>query len=276
MTAADRTAALVLRWVAAYTRSLDPEVAARRQAELASDLWEQRAHAGRVGAPGPLVALSILRRAVAGVPADLLWRRHQLAAARGRPPVPRRWPVASTRTRALARTWWLVLAALLVPLDVLGAFGIMGLDTSTDPWWPKLWSTGALVMIVGAVLIAAGILARRWARATGDVLVAVGALPLTISVSQLDANLPRVVAAATLLVTVMAVLDAADAASLAGRVGGAHRWPLALVTAAAAAVAGLGMARADAAPAVVLSTMAGAALLAVLAVAGHRHRRRIS
>jgi hypothetical protein len=34
--------------------------------------------------------------------------------------------------------------------------------------------------------------------------------------------------------------------------------------------------RADAAPAVVLSTMGGAALLAVLAVAGHRHRRRIS
>jgi hypothetical protein len=228
------------------------------------------------GAPGPLVALSVLRRTVAGVPADLLWRRHQLAAARGRPPVPRRWPVASTRTRALARTWWLVLAALLVPLDVLGAFGIMGFDTSTDPWWPKLWSTGALVMIVAAVLIAAGILARRWARATGDVLVAVGALPLTISVSQLDANLPRVVAAATLLVTVMAVLDAADAASLAGRVGGAHRRPLALATAAAAAVAGLGMARADAAPAVVLSTMAGAALLAVLAVAGYRQRRRIS
>jgi uncharacterized membrane protein YgdD (TMEM256/DUF423 family) len=276
MTGADRTAALVLRWVAVYTRSLDPEVAARRQAELASDLWEQRAHAGRVGAPGPLVALSILRRAVAGVPADLLWRRHQLAAARGRPPVPRRWPVASTRTRALARTWWLVLAALLVPLDVLGAFGIMGFDTSTDPWWPKLWSTGALVMIVAAVLIAAGILARRWARATGDVLVAVGALPLTISLSQLDANLPRVVAAATLLVTVMAVLDAADAASLAGRVGGAHRRPLALATAAAAAVAGLGLARADAAPAVVLSTMAGSALLATLAVAGYRQRRRIS
>ena len=205
MTGADRTAALVLRWVAVYTRSLDPEVAARRQAELASDLWEQRAHAGRVGAPGPLVALSILRRAVAGVPADLLWRRHQLAAARGRPPVPRRWPVASTRTRALARTWWLVLAALLVPVYVPGAFGIMGFDTSTDPWWPKLWSTGALVMIVAAVLIAAGILARRWARATGDVL-------------------------------------AADAA----------------------------------APAVVLSTMAGAALLAVLAVAGCRQRRRIS
>lgn len=126
------------------------------------------------------------------------------------------------------------------------------------------------------MLIVAGILARRWARATGDVLVAVGALPLTISVSQLDANPPRLVAVSTLLVIVMAVLDAADAASLTGRVGSAHRWPLTAATAAAAAIAGLGMAQADTAPAVVLSTMGGAALLAVLAVAGYRHRRRIS
>jgi hypothetical protein len=98
-------------------------------------------------------------------------------------------------------------------------FGIMGLDTSTDPWWPKLWYTGALVMLVAAVLIAA---------------------------------------------------------SLTGRAGSAHRWPLAAATAAAAAIAGLGMAQADTDPAVVLSTMGGAALLAVLAVAGYRHRRRIS
>jgi hypothetical protein len=131
-------------------------------------------------------------------------------------------------------------------------------------------------MIVAAVLIVAGILARRWARATGDVLVAVGALPLTISVSQLDANPPRLVAVSTLLVIVMAVLDAADAASLTGHVGSAHRWPLTAATVAAAAIAGLGMAQADTAPAVVLSTMGGAALLAVLAVAGYRHRRRIS
>jgi hypothetical protein len=108
MTATGRTTALVLRWVAVYTHRLDPEVAARRQAELASDLWEQRAHARH-------------------------WRHHQLAAAHGRPPGQRRWPMASTRTRALARTWWLVLAALFVPLYVLGAFGILGLDTSTIP-----------------------------------------------------------------------------------------------------------------------------------------------
>jgi hypothetical protein len=182
--------------------------------------------------------------------------------------------MASTRTRVLARTWWLWLAGLFVPLYVLGAFGTMNFDTSTDPWWPKLWSTGALVMIVGAVLIAAGIPARRWARATGDVLIAIGSLPLTITIVGLDDSLFRVVAVATLLVTIVAVLDAADARSLTGRVGGAHRWLLAAATAAAAAIAGLGMAHADAAPVVVLSAMGGAALLVVLAIVGYRHRRR--
>jgi hypothetical protein len=102
MTTSDRTTALVIRWMAVYTRSLDPAVAARRQAELASDLWEQRAHARQVGAPDPLVALSILRRAVTGVPADLRWRQHQLAAARGRPRRQPGWQLSSTRTRALA------------------------------------------------------------------------------------------------------------------------------------------------------------------------------
>ena len=274
MTATDRTAALVTRWVAAYTRRLDPEAAGRRRAELASDLWEQRAHARQVGAADPLVALSILRRAVAGVPADLLWRHHQLAAARGRPRQQRGWAVASTRARALARAWWLVLAALFIPVYALSAFGIMGLDTSTEPLWPKLWSTGALVSIVAAVLLAAGMVARRWARATGDLLIAIGTLPLTVSIAGLDDGLFRVVAVATLLVTIVAVLDAADAHSLAGRVNRAHRWRLAAATAAAAAIAGLGMARADAAPVVVLSMMGGAGLLAVLAVVAHRRRRR--
>jgi hypothetical protein len=274
MTTSDRTTALVLRWVAVYTRSLDPEVAARRQAELASDLWEQCAHARRVGAADSMVALSILRRAVAGVPADLRWRQHQLAVARGRPRWQPRWQLSSTRTRALARTWWLVLAALFIPLYGFGAVGIMNFDTSTDSWWPKLWYTGALGMIVSAVLIAAGILARRWARATGDVLIAIGALPLTVSIAALEDSVLRVVAAATLLVTIVAFLDAADARSLAGRANSARRWLLAAATAAAATVAGLGMARANAAPVVVLSVMSGITLLAVLAIVGYRHRRR--
>ena len=64
MTTSDSTTALVLRWVAVYTRSLDPAVAARRQAELASDMWEQRAHARQVGAADPLVAKALVHRGV--------------------------------------------------------------------------------------------------------------------------------------------------------------------------------------------------------------------
>ena len=118
MNAADRAAALVAWWVAIYSRRLPTQVAERRQAELASDLWEQRAWGQAVGAPAPAVALSILRRMTAGMPADLRWRHLQLAATRGRPLVPGGQPVL----RTLARNWWLVLAALVGLFEVL--FGV--------------------------------------------------------------------------------------------------------------------------------------------------------
>lgn len=73
MSTTDRTVALVSWWVATYSRHLPAEVAERRQGELASDLWEQRAYGRAVGAPAPAVALSIRRRMTAGMPADLRW-----------------------------------------------------------------------------------------------------------------------------------------------------------------------------------------------------------
>jgi hypothetical protein len=64
------------------------------------------------------VALSVLRRMTAVMPADLRWRQRQLAATRGRPLGARGQPVLGT----LARTWWLVLAALVGTFEV--AFGV--------------------------------------------------------------------------------------------------------------------------------------------------------
>ena len=69
MSTADRMAAVVTWWVARYTRRLPAEAAERRQAELASDLWEQRTYGRLVGASTAAVALSILRRMAAGMPA---------------------------------------------------------------------------------------------------------------------------------------------------------------------------------------------------------------
>jgi len=181
--------------------------------------------------------------------------------------------LTSTGTRALVRNWWLILAALLIPLQAVAAFGIMGLDTSTDPLWPKLWYTGALVMVIGAVLIAAGIVARRWARATGDVLIAIGVLPLTISLATVGSTPFVAVPLVTLLVISIAVLDAADARSLAAPANGARRWLLTAATVMAATLVGIGMARAGADPVAVVLVMVGAALIALLAVIGQRLRR---
>jgi hypothetical protein len=82
---AERASALVLSWAGMYTRRLPYPVAHARRAELASDLWEQRADGHGSGTPPAWVGLAILLRMAAGVPADLSWRHRQLAAAQGRP-----------------------------------------------------------------------------------------------------------------------------------------------------------------------------------------------
>ncbi|GAA1788499.1 hypothetical protein [Agromyces lapidis] len=70
--AAGRIDAAVIGWCRWYTADLPDEVAAGRRAELASDLFEERAHSG-AGATA-----SILGRAIRGIPADLAWRGARL------------------------------------------------------------------------------------------------------------------------------------------------------------------------------------------------------
>jgi hypothetical protein len=168
---AERAAALVSWWVATYSRHLPAEVAQRRRAELASDLWEQCAVGRAVGAPAAAVALSILRRMAAGMPADLRWRHRQLAAARGRPLGPGGRPVVQTA----ARIWWLVLAALVGGFEVL--FGVaLPLHEGGNP---GSIAGGALIATAG-LLVLGGIAGRRRRRArlAGDVMIAVGAMPM--------------------------------------------------------------------------------------------------
>lgn len=54
------------RWVRFYTFALPGEIADERRSELRSDLWEQRA-SGRRG-------FEVVRRALEGAPADVVWR----------------------------------------------------------------------------------------------------------------------------------------------------------------------------------------------------------
>jgi hypothetical protein len=68
---------LTQRWVRAYTVHLDPALRDTRRAELASDLWEHEAAARRMGLGSVRINAQILRRLLAGISADLSWRRQQ-------------------------------------------------------------------------------------------------------------------------------------------------------------------------------------------------------
>jgi hypothetical protein len=190
--AAERAAGLAQRWVAAYTRGLPPAVGERRRAELASDLWEQRAAGRAAGTPPRVVGRSIVWRTMVGAPADLRWRRRQLTAPRGwqpaSAPAPRRLPA------------WVVLAAVVAIFQIAG-----GLQSALLPVNRSVaGAAGALAVVGTGVLLLVGIAHRRRSRAAGDALVAAGAL----------AVLPwawLVVPAAGLPLLLVAVVDAADA-----------------------------------------------------------------
>jgi hypothetical protein len=200
MSTADRTAALVTWWVARYTHRLPAEAAERRQAELTSDLWEQRNYGRMVGASTAAVALSILRRMAAGIPADLRWRHHQLAATRGQPLNVGGRPVL----RTLARNWWLMLAGLVSIFEVV--FGVtMPFAEGGNPG-----SIAGGAFIAGAGLLVLGGIIVRWrgSRVAGDRMIVVGALP---TLPWMWLILPPL---AGLTVIMAAAVDAAEARSL--------------------------------------------------------------
>jgi hypothetical protein len=68
-------ARLTHRWVRVYTAHLDPARRDTRRAELASDVWEHQVEARRMGRSSLRVNVQIFRRLLAGIPADLSWRR---------------------------------------------------------------------------------------------------------------------------------------------------------------------------------------------------------
>lgn len=75
MTPEGRAASLVRVWVRLYTRSLPAAVGSARQEEIASDVWEQREDARRASRSSAATAWAIAHRALAGVTADIGWRR---------------------------------------------------------------------------------------------------------------------------------------------------------------------------------------------------------
>lgn len=74
---AQRSAALVRRWVALYTLGLPPEIKHRRRDEIDDDLWCQAQEAAESGRAERSLGGEILARLAFGVPADVSWRVEQ-------------------------------------------------------------------------------------------------------------------------------------------------------------------------------------------------------
>lgn len=97
---AERSAALVRRWVGLYTLGLPPEVKQRRRDEIDDDLWCQLRDATEAGRNDGSLAGEIVMRLVLGLPADISWR----ATQRRKSPTfvaPERSPTMDTRAVVL-------------------------------------------------------------------------------------------------------------------------------------------------------------------------------
>lgn len=252
MSGVDRAEGFARWWVDRYTAALPDPVADRRRAEIRSDVWEQRAWAATTQAAAVPVAASIVRRVVAGMAADLWWRRAQLAVAQGRPEAS-----GAPTWSWMRRTWWQALAVLL---------GVIGVGTGVSTPFEDPTRSGLIAgVLTGAagLLVLAGVARRRRQRMRGDLMVAVGVLPF---VSWYWTYAFPIAAVAVLAA---ALVDAADARPARTGAPARHgdRLRITLVVALAAALAGSVFLDAPG-PAVVLVSPLLAALVTHAVVGG--------
>jgi len=163
--AVERAARATLRWSVRYTGGLDPLVAARRQQEILSDLYEHTAWATGAGIRQRATARSLRARMLRGIPADLGWRRAELVGREGI-----RWSVPRVDGLLLA-----AVAVIAIVQVAVGAFvaarqarALLTGDISFIP------NSAALAIALGSVaLVAAALLGHRRTRHWGAAMLAV-------------------------------------------------------------------------------------------------------
>jgi hypothetical protein len=181
---AERTAALVRRWVGLYTLGLPAEIKQRRRAEIDDDLWCQAEEAAASGRADRSLASEILTRLVFGVPADVSWRVEQRRRASAGVPYREEHAMNAPGTGLLAiigGIGWAVfpipqglvgrewpagdpISAVLFASMLAGTFGVAGaliglvmaVQDKVRAWVPYVAATGmviALLELVGMYLL---------------------------------------------------------------------------------------------------------------------------
>jgi hypothetical protein len=172
---AERSAGLVLRWVAVYTRGLPSDVRQDRRDEIADDLWCQRNDAAESGRGDRSVGGEILARLLLGVPADVGWRLEQRVPGVKRGPVGD--PVSGSRGVAilaiLGGIGWLIWPILQ------GVYGEAGWANPSTAWLLMLTVVGGTWTLAGAMIALVVVYQERirgWVAALGALGASLGAL----------------------------------------------------------------------------------------------------
>ena len=152
-----------------YTRGLPGSARADWRAEIASDLWEQRAAFG----DGLETEVAILSRCLRGIPADLSWRQS------------RRWgqrmPTPCLVARGIGWSFALLSYLFLVATHGFGATAFVGLELYGSDWEPGDIEVFSRISAVVLVLLVAGVLLLNRLPRIGAALVTLGALVTPIA-----------------------------------------------------------------------------------------------
>jgi hypothetical protein len=172
---AERSAGLVLRWVAFYTRGLPSDARQDRRDEITDDLWCQRNDAAESGRGDRSVGGEILARLLLGVPADVGWRLEQRGSGDKR---------AHAGTPASGSRGVAVLAILggigwLIWPTLQAVYGEAGWANSSTAWLLMLSVLGGTWALAGAMIALVVVYEDRirgWVAALGALGASLGAL----------------------------------------------------------------------------------------------------
>ncbi|SMG18086.1 hypothetical protein [Agreia pratensis] len=169
------TVALILRWVAFYTRKLPEDVAGQRRDEIASDLYEQSADVGPGSAARRLLALSLAWRAIRGIAADLAWRTTRIRDVR------REQGALSADTRRPRSSATAVVLTLATTLAIVGVFTtirvLLNPDARSSEELQLLLLVAPMAMLTGLALFF-----RASTRPAALMVMAAASIPLTWAV----------------------------------------------------------------------------------------------
>lgn len=160
----ETSVAVTRGWCNAYTRGLAPEERETRRSEIESDLWEHQ-RAGRAAGQHPAdVGFDILVRFIAGVPADIAWRRTSGAVRRASAAT--RGPVLGKGRKMATRLFVTFSAALAIVLGAFLLFNALGLLLESEYFLYSLSEA-----LSGAALIASVPVGARSPRKSAGLVV---------------------------------------------------------------------------------------------------------